>query len=140
MHRFIREAKSASALNHPNILVIHEIGETDEAPYIVSEFVTGNTLRETFKEKTLKLSEVLDISIQIADALCTAHSSNIIHRDIKPENIMIRRDGYAKILDFGLAKLIEKKTETLDTEAETRAQVNTKAGMILGTVAYMSPE
>jgi serine/threonine-protein kinase len=141
LQRFTREAKSASALNHPNILVIHEIGETEEAHYIVSEFIKGKTLREIFKEKTLKLSEVLDISIQIADALCTAHSSNIIHRDIKPENIMVRPDGVVKVLDFGLAKLVEQKSRSiLGLEDSTIQQNQTAKGVIMGTVSYMSPE
>jgi len=133
--RFIREAKAASALNHPNILVIHEIGETDEANYIVSEYVEGKTLRERLKESSLKLSEVLDIAIQIASALTVAHSSNIVHRDIKPENVMIRPDGYVKILDFGLAKLIEQKM--VGFEASTVKQNETAKGIILGTVNYM---
>ncbi len=103
LRRFVKEAKAASALNHPNILVIHEIGETENAHYIVSEFIEGETLREIFKSKTLRLPEVLDISIQIAGALVAAHSAHIIHRDIKPENVIIRPDGFVKILDFGLA-------------------------------------
>ena len=111
LSRFVQEAKSASALNHPNILVIHEIGEAEDAHYIISEYVKGETLREIFRVKTLKLSEVLDISIQTAGALCTAHEAHLIHRDIKPENIMVRPDGYVKILDFGLAKLIEQKKQ-----------------------------
>ncbi|MBA4184813.1 MAG: serine/threonine protein kinase, partial [Acidobacteria bacterium] len=110
LQRFIQEAKAASALNHPNILVIHEIGESEDAHYIVSEFIKGKTLREILKEKTLNLSEVLDIAIQIVNALTAAHEAHIVHRDIKPENIMIRPDGYVKILDFGLAKLVEQKT------------------------------
>ncbi|MFN2393877.1 MAG: serine/threonine-protein kinase, partial [Pyrinomonadaceae bacterium] len=107
LQRFIREAKSASALNHPNILVIHEIGETDGTHYIVSEFVKGKTLREICNEKALTLAEVLGISIEIANALCTAHEAHLVHRDIKPENIMISSDGYAKVLDFGLAKYFD---------------------------------
>ena len=113
LKRFIQEAKAASALNHPNILVIHEIGESDAAHFIVSEYIKGKTLRASFKEKTLKLSEVLDVSIQIANALCTAHEAHLIHRDIKPENIMLRPDGYVKILDFGLAKLVEQKNKSI---------------------------
>jgi len=138
LQRFIQEAKAASALNHPNILVIHEIGESDDANYIVSEFVEGKTLRETAKQSSLKLSEVLDISIQIAGALAAAHAAHIVHRDIKPENIMIRSDDYAKILDFGLAKLVEQKP--IGFEDETVKQNETAKGVILGTVNYMSPE
>ncbi|MCA1623904.1 MAG: protein kinase, partial [Acidobacteria bacterium] len=141
LRRFIREAKAASALNHPNILVIHEICETDDAHYIVSEFVQGETLREIFKEKSLQLAEVLDVSIQIAGALCTAHEARLVHRDIKPENVMIRPDGYVKILDFGLAKLVEQKNKSiLGFEDETIKQNQTAKGLILGTVNYMSPE
>ncbi|MDQ3256304.1 MAG: serine/threonine-protein kinase, partial [Acidobacteriota bacterium] len=141
LQRFIREAKAASALNHPNILVIHEIGESDDSHYIVSEFIEGKTLREILKEKPLKLSEVLDISIPIADALCTAHSSNIIHRDIKPENIMVRPDGVVKVLDFGLAKLVEQQNRSIfGSEESTVQQSQTAHGVILGTVRYMSPE
>ncbi|MGB7207461.1 MAG: protein kinase [Pyrinomonadaceae bacterium] len=141
LSRFIREAKAASALNHPNILVIHKIGEADGVNYIVSEYVEGETLRTICKEKTLKLSEVLDISIQIAGALATAHKAHLIHRDIKPENIMLRPDGYAKILDFGLAKLIEEKNRSFLGLEESTAKPNpTAKGVIMGTVNYMSPE
>ncbi len=141
LERFVREAKSASGLNHPNILVIHEIGELEDANYIVSEFVEGKTLREIISESSMKLSEVLDISIQIANALTVAHAAHIIHRDIKPENIMIRPDGFVKILDFGLAKLVEQKNKSLiGLEEETVKQNQTAKGIILGTVNYMSPE
>ena len=136
--RFVREAKAASALNHPNILVIHEIGAENNAHFIVSEFIKGETLREIFKRKTLKLSEVLDISIQIANALTAAHEAHLIHRDIKPENIMMRPDGYVKILDFGLAKLVEHKS--IGFEDATVLQNQTAKGIIMGTVNYMSPE
>ncbi|MDQ3749356.1 MAG: protein kinase [Acidobacteriota bacterium] len=138
LQRFVREAKSASGLNHPNILVIHEIGFSDEANYIVSEFVEGKTLRELLKEKSLRLAEVLEISIQIAGALTAAHAALIVHRDIKPENIMIRPDGFVKILDFGLAKLVEQKA--IGFEEPTIQQNQTAKGVILGTVNYMSPE
>ncbi|MBA3711402.1 MAG: protein kinase [Pyrinomonadaceae bacterium] len=141
LQRFISEAKAASALNHPNILVIHEIGEADDAHFIVSEFIKGKTLREIFKEESLKLSEALDISIQIANALCTAHEAHLVHRDIKPENIMIRPDGFVKILDFGLAKLVKQKNISfLGLEQSTARQNQTAQGVILGTVNYMSPE
>ncbi|MCA1637981.1 MAG: protein kinase, partial [Acidobacteria bacterium] len=141
LNRFIQEAKAASALNHPNILVIHEIGESDETYYIVSEFIKGKTLREIFKVKSLKLSEVLDISIQITNALCTAHEAHLVHRDIKPENIMLRPDGYVKILDFGLAKLVEQKNKSfIGLEQSTAKQNQTAKGVIMGTVNYMSPE
>jgi len=138
--RFEREAQAASALNHPNIITIHEIGEIEDQLFIATEFIEGATLREKIEKEDLDVYESVKIAEQVAAALSVAHGAHIIHRDIKPENIMIRRDGYVKILDFGLAKLVEKKSEIPDAEAETRAQVNTKAGMIMGTVAYMSPE
>ena len=138
LKRFLLEAKAASALNHPNILTIYEFGESGDAHYIVSEYIEGQTLREVLKDKTLKLSEILDISIQIADALCTAHSSKIIHRDIKPENMMIRANGLVKVLDFGLAKLVEQKNRSiLGLEDETVKQNQTAKGVILGTVNYI---
>lgn len=141
LERFKAEAKAASALNHPNILVIHEIGESEDSNYIVSEFVEGKTLREAIGKTGLKLSEILDITIQIANALTAAHSARIVHRDIKPENIMIRPDGYIKVLDFGLAKLVEKKRQSFIKLEETTLKENqTAKGVILGTVNYMSPE
>ncbi|HJS50407.1 MAG TPA: protein kinase [Pyrinomonadaceae bacterium] len=138
--RFIQEAKAASALNHPNILTIHEIGETGGSHFIVSEFVDGKTLRELLNERKFKLSEVLDIAVQIAGALLAAHSARIIHRDIKPENVIVRSDGYAKVLDFGLAKLIPEQPSFVGLEDETMRQNQTARGLILGTVSYMSPE
>ncbi len=140
LQRFTQEAKAASALNHPNILVIHEIDESGETHYIVSEYVEGVTLRESFNQKTLKLPEILDISIQIAGALCTAHEAHIVHRDIKPENIMLRPDGYIKILDFGLAKLVGQNKSFVNQTNDSRRQNETTKGLILGTVNYMSPE
>ncbi len=138
--RFKQEARAASALNHPNIITIYEIGEVEDRIFIATEFIDGETLRERIEKNDLTTYESVKIAEQVAAALSVAHASNIIHRDIKPENIMIRRDRIVKILDFGLAKLVEQRKDALDTEAETRAQVNTKAGMIMGTVAYMSPE
>ncbi len=140
LNRFIREAKAASALNHPNIPVIHEIDESGDTHYIVSELVEGATLREIFNQKTLKLPEILDISIQIAGALCTAHEAHIVHRDIKPENIMLRPDGYVKTLDFGLAKLVGQNKSFVNQTNDGRRQNETTKGLILGTVNYMSPE
>ncbi len=138
LQRFIQEAKAASALNHPNILVIHEIGESENSNYIVSEFIEGETLREHLQKSPLKPSEILDIAVQIANALTAAHRAHIIHRDIKPENIIIRPDGFVKILDFGLAKLIEQKA--IGLENATVKQNQTAKGVIMGTVNYMSPE
>lgn len=138
LERFVKEAKAASSLNHPNILVIHEIGLSDEANYIVSEYIEGETLRGVITETNLKLSEILEIAVQISNALAAAHTAKIVHRDIKPENIIVRPDGFVKILDFGLAKLIEQKAFGL--EAKTIQQNETAKGLILGTVNYMSPE
>jgi Tol biopolymer transport system component len=141
LKRFVREAKAASALNHPNILVIHEIGESAGLHYIVSEFIEGRTLREVLGEKTLTVSEVLELSIQVASALSAAHGAHLVHRDIKPENLMVRPDGYVKILDFGLAKLIGLQGKSFLGLEESTVQKNpTAEGVILGTVNYMSPE
>ncbi|MEJ7578244.1 MAG: protein kinase [Pyrinomonadaceae bacterium] len=142
VRRFQQEARAVSALNHPNILTIHEIGHTDAMHFIVTELIEGATLRERLTKTRLKLHEALDISIQIASALAAAHEAGIVHRDIKPENVMIRPDGYVKVLDFGLVKLTETRAdgEAVDTEAATQALVKTNAGMVMGTVAYMSPE
>src|SRR5438128_7092229 len=139
--RFDQEAYAASALNHPNILTIYEMGDEGGRHYIATEFVDGQTLRTRLSRAPMDLSEVLNVAIQIAGALEEAHAAGIIHRDIKPENVMIRRNGHVKVLDFGLAKLVEKAAgDDTDTEAVTRALVQTDAGMVLGTSQYMSPE
>ena len=138
LRRFEQEARAASALNHPNILTIYEIGEVDGRRFIATEFVDGETLRRPIEAGPLKASEALNIAEQIASALAEAHAVGIIHRDIKPENIMLRRDGLVKVLDFGLAKLTEPK-ET-GPEDLTRALVKTGSGIVMGTVTYMSPE
>ena len=137
--RFIQEAKAASALNHPNILTVYEIGRTDDATFIATEFVDGTTLRDHMRQR-LRLTEILDIAIQVSSALVAAHAAGIIHRDIKPENIMVRKDGIVKVLDFGLAKLTERFDSSTGSEATTVALVNTEPGSVLGTAAYMSPE
>jgi len=139
MKRFIQEAKAASALNHPNILTVYEIGRADEATFIATEFIDGVTLRRHMRQR-LKLIEVLDIATQIASALVAAHAAGIVHRDIKPDNIMVRTDGIVKVLDFGLAKLTERQDSSTGPEATTMALVNTEAGAVVGTIAYMSPE
>ena len=139
MQRFVQEAKSASALNHPNILTIYEVGRADSIRFIATEFINGVTLRQQMTAANITLSEALNISIQICDALSAAHSAGILHRDIKPENVMVRPDGYIKVLDFGLAKLTERPLNP-DTEAPTRALVHTDPGMVMGTARYMSPE
>ena len=155
LRRFQQEARAASALNHPNIVTIHEIGVIDNRHFIATEFIDGRTLRQYISGslshttsdgnrtsgKHLKLSEILNIGIQAADALAAAHEAGIVHRDIKPENIMVRRrDSYVKVLDFGLAKLTEGDVAALDTEAPTKTQVKTSAGVVMGTASYMSPE
>ena len=139
LQRFVQEAKSASALNHPHIITIYEIGTYANSKFIATEYIDGDTLRKRMNQG-LKLFDALEIAAQVASALAAAHAAGIIHRDIKPENVMIRKDGYAKILDFGLAKLTEIASQGADTEAPTRAMVNTGAGTVMGTASYMSPE
>src|SRR5215211_2362252 len=136
VRRFQQEARAASALNHPNILTIHEIGSENSTYFIATEYIEGRTLRDHMSEAQMKTSEVLDVATQVASALAAAHAARVVHRDIKPENIMLRSDRIVKVLDFGLAKLIEPKTP--DTEAPTL--VNTDAGVVMGTARYMSPE
>src|SRR6266478_560076 len=141
--RFEREAFAASALNHPNILTIFEFGAEDQTHFLASEFVDGESLRERMSRTTMTVTTTLEIAIQIASALQAAHDAGIIHRDIKPDNVMIRADGYVKVLDFGLAKLTSSPVVAgrFDSSEEaTRKQLQTQAGLIIGTVAYMSPE
>ena len=140
--RFFQEARAASVLNHPHILTVYEVGEDDGAPYIAMEYVEGETLRQKIKSRALQLKQSLDIAIQIADGLGKAHDAGIIHRDLKPENLMISRDGYAKILDFGLAKLVAQRERTLaaDSAQKTLLRVETESGTLMGTVNYMAPE
>ena len=130
VRRFEREARAASALNHPNILTIYEIGQGEAGHFIANEFVEGSTLRDLLSAGKIELKKLLDIGSQVAEALAEAHRAGIVHRDIKPENIMVRRDGYAKLLDFGLAKLTEAKPATSLTAS----------GALVGTIQYMSPE
>jgi serine/threonine-protein kinase len=140
LRRFEQEARAVSALNHPNILTIYEFGAENKTHFLASEFIKGTTLREKLQSRLIDLTETLDIAVQIVSALEAAHSAGIIHRDIKPENVMIREDGIVKVLDFGLAKLSEPPVvaDGLNEEAET--QMQTEAGVVMGTVAYMSPE
>ena len=138
LRRFQQEAQAASALNHPNILTIHEIGQHSSLVYIATEYVEGETLRQYMTGAPLTLGHALDVVIQVASALAAAHQTGIIHRDIKPENIMVRADGYVKVLDFGLAKLTETKAS--ETAAPTLPKVETQPGIVMGTVSYMSPE
>jgi serine/threonine protein kinase/tetratricopeptide (TPR) repeat protein len=138
LRRFGREALAASALNHPNIVTIHECGQANGLRFIVSEFVEGSTLREKLANGRLELDTILDIAIQIASALDAAHFGGIIHRDIKPENLMIRRDGLLKVLDFGIAKL--SRPHGFDLQIDGAQTSVTKPAMLIGTAAYMSPE
>ncbi len=138
--RFVREAKAASALNHPNILTVFEIGNFEGSEYIATEFIDGDTLRDRLVRGDLDLNEALGIALQVAAALGAAHDAGIVHRDIKPENIMIREDGLVKVLDFGLAKLTEKRGEVSSSEVATIVQFDTAPGLIMGTISYMSPE
>lgn len=138
--RFEREAQAASALNHPNILTVHEFGEDRGVHFLASEFVAGKTLRELIAEGSIPLEDALDLTIQIASALQAAHAAGIVHRDIKPENVMIREDGYVKILDFGLAKIFETTSKIAEPEDATQIKLVTKAGVVMGTAEYMSPE
>ena len=138
VRRFEQEVRAASALNHPNFVTIHEIGHVNNTQFMVTEFVQGQTLRQLMNEKPFTLNEALNVAIQVASALAGAHSAGIVHRDIKPENIMLRADGYVKILDFGLAKLTE--TQTLDSDPETITLLQSSPGLVMGTVQYMSPE
>ncbi len=139
VRRFIQEAKAASALNHPNILTIYEIGSFEGARFIVSEYIDGETLRDRMRNG-LTSTESIDIMCQIATALQAAHAAGIVHRDIKPENIMLRHDGLVKVLDFGLAKLTEADDQPIDPTSPTLSRLQTSPGLIMGTVAYMSPE
>jgi serine/threonine-protein kinase len=138
MQRFIQEAKAASALNHPNILTIYGIGEAESACFIATEYIAGVTLRERVLKEQMQLGDVLEVGMQVASALSAAHEAGIIHRDIKPENIMLRPDGYIKVLDFGLAKLTEKASNRKHTDASTLLE--TDPGVVMGTIVYMSPE
>ncbi len=136
--RFQQEAHAASALNHPNILTIHQLGLVDGQQFIATEFVEGETLRQRMNRGMLSLREALDIATQTASAVAAAHQAGIVHRDIKPENIMLRPDGYVKVLDFGLAKLTEQHQRTL--KAGVADTLDTSSGLVMGTVKYMSPE
>ena len=140
MNRFVQEARAASALSHPNILAIHEIGWDGATRFIAMEYVEGETLRQRMSRAPMKLGDLLDAVIQTASALSAAHAAGVVHRDVKPDNIMLRSDGYVKVLDFGLAKLARDEAGEHDAEAPTRALVNTSPGTVMGTVVYMSPE
>src|SRR5947207_7753333 len=141
LKRFEQEAHAVVGLNHPNILTIYEIGEDHSTHYIASELIEGETLRERLAHGRMQLSEAVDVAIQVASALAAAHEAGIVHRDIKPENIMLRPDGYVKVLDFGIAKLAESAfAKAAADEGGSMTLADTSLGSILGTVRYMSPE
>ena len=150
VRRFEQEARAASALNHPNIVTIHEVGRSNSSHFITTEFIEGETLRQHMGSASMSLDEVLDIATQVASALAAAHAAGILHRDIKPENIMLRRDRIVKVLDFGLAKLALPQAAALatgtvalqsaDSQPPTKLMVKTNPGLVMGTVQYMSPE
>src|SRR5712692_6486523 len=146
MRRFVQEAKAAAALNHPNIAHIYEIGEADGVNFIAMEFIDGQTLRQYTHGRQTDLPKLLRHLQQVAEGLAKAHAAGIVHRDLKPDNVMITHDGHAKILDFGLAKLIEpQQTSQTGSEGASEAatailQQHSSPGVVLGTVGYMSPE
>jgi eukaryotic-like serine/threonine-protein kinase len=140
LKRFQQEARAVVALNHPNILTVYEIGEDHSTHYIASEMIEGETLRQRLARGRMELSEAVDVAIQVASALAAAHETGIVHRDINPGNIMLRRDGYVKVLDFGIAKLAEQEAPATMPKDEALLLVETNLGSILGTVPYMSPE
>jgi eukaryotic-like serine/threonine-protein kinase len=140
LKRFQREAHAVVGLNHPNILTVYEIGEDHSTHYIASELIEGETLRQRLMRGQMQSSEAVDIAIQVASALAVAHQAGIVHRDIKPENIMLRPDGYVKVLDFGIAKLAEQRVPLRTPRDEALSLVETNLGSILGTARYMSPE
>jgi serine/threonine protein kinase len=137
--RFEREARAASALNHPNIVTIYEIGHFEEIPFIAMELVDGKTMRDEIQSGSIPISKIIDVATQAAEGLAKAHEAGIVHRDLKPENLMLTVDGFVKILDFGLAKLAPRPLDA-DSEMVTLARGETRAGALLGTIEYMSPE
>jgi serine/threonine protein kinase len=137
LQRFRQEAHAASSLNHPNIVVVHDFGGQEGRPFIVTELVEGVTLRERLKEGPLSIPESIEIAVQVTSALAAAHARGLVHRDIKPENVMVRPDGYVKVLDFGLAKLARAEHAPL---ADATSNSLTRPGQAAGTPAYMSPE
>ena len=138
IRRFEQEARAAAALSHPNILAIYDIGIYDGTPYIVSELLEGQTLRQCLFEGPLPVRQAADYALQIAQGLIAAHEKHIVHRDLKPENLFIAKGGRIKILDFGIAKLIPEEESVTDSVEGLTTQ--TRAGVVLGTVSYMSPE
>ena len=140
VRRFQQEARAILALNHPNIVTIYEIGQAEGAHFIATELIEGETLRQRMRREPVRIPEALDVGVQVASALAAAHQAGIVHRDIKPENIMVRPDGYVKVLDFGIAKLTERSKSAPSTQMPARVKVDTEPGMVMGTAHYMSPE
>src|SRR5215213_9268546 len=140
--RFLQEARAASILNHPHIMTVYEFGEDGGHPYMAMEYVEGETLRQKIKARPLPVAEAVGLAIQIAEGLAKAHEAGVIHRDLKPENLMVSRDGYVKILDFGIAKMIptKRRATVADSAQKTLVRVETESGTVMGTVSYMSPE
>src|ERR1700755_1835282 len=140
--RFLQEARAASGLSHPHILTVYEFGEDGGRPYMAMEYVEGRTLRQKMGKRALPIGEALGLATQIAEGLAKAHEAGVVHRDLKPENLMVSRDGYVKILDFGIAKMLprRKRAAAADSAQKTLIRVETQSGAIMGTVNYMSPE
>jgi serine/threonine protein kinase len=140
LRRFEQEARAASQLNHPNIVVVHDFGTHEGSPYVVQELLEGETLGERLAQGMLSTRKTVEIGLEIARGLAAAHEKGIVHRDLKPENIFLTSDGRVKILDFGLAKLIAQEPEESGVSAAPTAALKTKPGVVMGTVGYMSPE
>ncbi len=140
--RFVQEARATAGIGHPHIAVIHEIGEADGRTFIAMEYVRGESLRTTIRGRDFDLRETLDLAVQVAEGLSAAHERGIVHRDLKPDNVLVSEQGYAKIIDFGLAKLVERATPggVLGPDDITKTRIRTREGVVMGTVAYMSPE
>jgi serine/threonine protein kinase len=140
LRRFVREAKTVAALSHPHILTVHDVGTHEGTPYVVTELLEGETLRQVLKSRSPTQKQTLSFAVQIARGLAAAHDKDIVHRDLKPENLFLTTDGRVKILDFGLAKLTARETDLRSADTLGAEEHSTSPGVILGTVAYMSPE
>jgi serine/threonine protein kinase len=140
LKRFEQEARAASSLNHPNIITIHEVGQEDGLRFIAAEYIEGETIRQILARGRIDIRKAIDVSIQVASALAAAHRAGIIHRDIKPENVMLRPDGYVKVLDFGVVKLTERFISQQTGPMDSASEIKTAADIVLGSPSYMSPE
>src|SRR5215471_1262331 len=141
LHRFEQEARAAGVLNHPNITAVHDIGSANGSPYIVTELLEGETLRARLSTGPIPVRKAIDYAVQIAKGLAAAHEKGIVHRDLKPENLFLTRDGRVKILDFGLAKAVQKTGGPgADSQGATLTSAQTAAGVVMGTASYMAPE